>query len=231
VNFRAKLRHRLWVVVLFTVPILAHAGVSDADLENQYGNKVLTMRGSYPGASLHFDPDGRPTGTVAPGAWTVDAQLRVERISLRDGVVHIRGQRLFLFYDPETRQLRDVGTVKKGDKASEYFRPKIDEWDTKTGETEITVECGKAQPEMADVIKAMNAVFVAPDEPLTAAVPDFWRAWLEANIARVGRGVSLTAAVPDFRRAWLEANIARNCKSWPGCVASTRDLRARPCSW
>lgn len=233
-NFRGKLCHRLEVIVLLTVPILGHASVSDADLENQYSNKVLTMRGFYTGVSLHFDADGKPTGTVAPGAWTVDGQLRVEKISLKDGVVHIRGQRLFLFYDPETRQLRDVGTVKKGDKASKYFRSKVDKWDTKTGKTEIEVECGKAEPEMADVIKAMNAVFAAPDEPLTAAAPDFWRAWLErkqestrqvvnpttqeANVAKVGGGVSAPHAKwapdPEYSEVARQAGYQATSVLW-----------------
>jgi TonB family protein len=250
-NFRGKLRHLLQLVVLLTVPILGRTSASTAELENQYGNKVLTMRGAYPGASLQFDPDGKPMGTVAPGAWTVDAQLRVEKISLKDGVLHIRGQRLFLFYDTETRQLRDVGAVKKDDKASKYFRTKIDKWDSKMGKTAIEVECGKAQPEMADVIKAMNAVFVAPDEPPAAAVPDFWRAWLErkqestrqivnpttqeANVARVGRGVSPPHATyapdPEYSEVARQAKYQATTVLWlvVGADGMPRNIRiSRP---
>jgi hypothetical protein len=105
--------------------------------------------------------------------------LRVQKIFLKNGLVHIRGQRLFLSYDSESRHLRDVGTLTKGDKASKDFRKKIGDWEAKTGKTEIEVECREPQTEMADVMKAMNAVFLSPDEQLIDVLPDFWKAWLD----------------------------------------------------
>jgi TonB family protein len=196
-NLLEQLRHPLVALLLFAVPILACGSVSDADLQSEYGGKVLTLRQFYPGGQLHFDASGKLSSTVAPGAWTVDGQLRVQKISLKHGLVHIQGQRLFLFYDSESKHLRDVGTLTKGDKASKYFRKKIGDWEAKTGKTEIEVECGEPQTEMADVMKAMNAVFLSPDEQLTDVVPDFWKAWLDpkgqpkievANAAGDGEG-------------------------------------------
>lgn len=170
--------HRFGAVLLLVAPIAAYGGVSNADLQNEYGNKVLTLRQFYPGTQLHFDPAGKVAGVAVPGAWTVDGQLRVQDVFLKDGAVHIRGQRLFLFFDKENRQLRDVSTVTKNEKASKYFRKKIGNWAKSKGKVEIEVESGSTQPEMADVVRAMNAVFVSPTEPLTDAVPDFWKTWL-----------------------------------------------------
>jgi TonB family protein len=83
---------------------------------------------------------------------------------------------LVLFFDPENKQLRDVGSVTKTDNARKLFRKR---WAAKQGKTEIEVECGVAQPEMADLTKAMNAVFLAPGEALAGVVPYFWKRYLE----------------------------------------------------
>jgi len=220
---------------LFAVPILAYGSVSDADLQQEYANKILTLRQFYPGSQLHFDAAGKLASTVAPGAWTVDGQLRVRTISLKDSVVHIRGQRLFFFYDLEAKQLRDVGTLTKQDKASKYFGKKIADWEAKTGKIEVEVECDQPRPEMADVAKAMNAVFLSPDEKLTEVVPDFWRWWLESKdgskkgtsnwpdrgedeIRKVGGGVSPPRAVyapdPGYSESARQAKYQGTAVLW-----------------
>jgi TonB family protein len=172
---------RVAALFLCLVPVAANAGISDGDLEKEYGNNVLTLRLFYPGPHVHFDATGKADSTGRVGAWTLCGQLHVHKITLKDNVIHIQGQRLFLFYDPETHQLRDVGTITKKDPESKHFAKKIAEWAARTGKTEIEVESGSTQPEMADVTKAMNAVFLAPDEPLTNVVPIIWKRWLEAK--------------------------------------------------
>jgi hypothetical protein len=109
-------------VLFLGLAALAHGTVNSADLQKQYEGQVLTMRQFYPGKHLHFDAAGKVASAVTPGTWTVDGQVRVKDISLKDGVVHIQGQRLFLFFDPNSKQLRDVGSVTKTDKASSLFR-------------------------------------------------------------------------------------------------------------
>jgi TonB family protein len=163
--------------------------VNNADLQKQYEGQVLTLRQFYQGEHLHFDAAGKLAYPGMPGAWTVDGKVRVKDISLKDGVVHIRAQRLFLFFDPETKQLRDVGSVTKTDSASNLFREKVDEWAAKQGKIEIEVECGVTQPEMADLTKAMNAVFLAPGESLAGVLPDLWKGYDAGNyLDPKGRG-------------------------------------------
>jgi TonB family protein len=224
-NLRDHLLYRVGAVLLLVVPIAAYGSVSDADLEKEYGNKILTLRQFQPGSHLHFDNTGNPAGKVASSAWTVDGQLRVQHISLKDGVVHIQGQRLFYFYDLETKRLQDVSAVTKNDKFSKHFK----KWATKAGKTEIDVACGEPQPGMPDVIKTMNTVFLSPDEPLTDVVPDYWKTWLEAHGEKggtanptgygqgegqhVGGSVSAPRAIyapdPEYseaaRQAWYQA--------------------------
>ena len=202
-NFNEHPCHRLGAVLFFGLATLAHGSVNSADLQKQYGGQILTLRQFYPGKRLHFDAAGKLASAVGPGAWTVDGQVRVKDISLKDGVVHIQGQRLVLFFDPESKQLRDVSSVTKTDNARKLFRGKVDGWAAKEGKTEIEVECGVAEPEMADLTKAMNAVFLAPGETLAGVAPEFWKSYLEPKTLvspaplpkiegehRVGGGVS-----------------------------------------
>jgi TonB family protein len=212
-NFIKHFRRRSGAILLFGLTILAHGSVNDAELQKQYQGQVLTLRQFYPGKHLHFDTTGKLVSAVAPGAWTVDGRVRVQDISLKDGVLHIRGQRLFLFFDPGSKQLRDVGTVRKTDSAKSLFRKKgLDEWAAKEGKTEIEVDCSVTEPEMEDLTKAMNAVFLAPGETFAEVVPDFWKGYLEPKTPvspvptpnkegafRVGGGVSAPRATyhPD----------------------------------
>jgi TonB family protein len=190
-NFGKGLCHRFGAILLFGLTMLAHGSVSDADLQKQYGGKVLTLRRFYPGKFLHFDAAGqlhflhfdgadKPDSTVTPGAWTVNGQVRVQTIYLKDGVIHIWGQRLFLFFDPEEKQLRALDSVTKTEPISKLFREKVGDWAAQEGKIEIAVECGVAHPEMSDLTKVMNAVFLAPGETLASwvLVPDFWNSYL-----------------------------------------------------
>jgi TonB family protein len=179
-NLGRRLCRWFGAILVIGWAILANGSVNDTDLRTQYGGQILTLRQFYPGEHLHFDAAGKLSTTINSGAWTVYGQVHVQDIFLKDGLVHIRGQRLFLFFDPETKQLRDAGSVPKDDKAKKLFqKKKLDEWAEQKGKIEIEVECGVAQPEMADLIKVLNAVFLAPGEALTRVVPDFWKNYLE----------------------------------------------------
>lgn len=172
----------VFVLLLFGSGPCAAARVSNDDLQKEYGDKVLTLRHFYSGDRLHFDATGRRPMASESGAWTLYGQVRVESISLDGSVIRIHAQRMLLFFDPETKQLRDMHSTPKGDATSKLFdRKKVDKLAKR--KTEIEVACGVPQPEMADAIKAMNSVFLAPDEPLSGVVPDFWKRWLEPKSA------------------------------------------------
>ena len=84
----------------------------------------------------------------------MDGHVRVKTISLKDGGVHIRGQRSFLFFDPEEKQLRALGSVTKTENVSKRFREKVGDWAAKEGKIDDEQPC-----------------FCDPDEePVAAAV-------------------------------------------------------------
>jgi TonB family protein len=146
--------------------MVAFAGVSNADLQREYGDKVLTIRQFYPGLHLRFDSSGNILGKASPGAWTIDRMVRVENVSVSKDGLRIRGQRLFLIHDPATNQMRDVRTFTKAD------------WFNTYSKLEIDIESGQAPLEMTDVERLMRLVFLSPDEKLVDAVPDYWKDWL-----------------------------------------------------
>jgi len=185
-NLSKHICHWFGAILLFGLTILAHGSVNNADLQKQYEGQVLTLRQFYPGEHLHFDAAGKLANAGTPGAWTVYGKVWVKDISLKHGVVHIQGQRLFLFFDPETKQLRDVGSVTKTDSARTLFRggEKVVEWAAKLGKIEIEVECGVTQPEMADLTHAMNAVFLAPGEGMAGVLPDLWKGYKREELPR-----------------------------------------------
>ena len=220
-NFNQQIRSWLAAILLFGVPILAHGSVSDAELQKEYEGKVLTLRQPYPGDHLHFDAAGKLAGSGSPGAWTVDGQLRVKHIFLKDSVIHIQGQRLFIFFDQETKQLRELGSLTEVELAKQFSQPdkkkqrssikKFEQWLVSAGKTETEVECDAQQPVIADLTRVMNTVFLAPEEPLANAVPEFWKGYVTPKqdrgaalheqdlIPRVGNGISIPHAtyMPD----------------------------------
>ncbi|MGA7463053.1 MAG: energy transducer TonB [Candidatus Korobacteraceae bacterium] len=190
-RLRRKLLHGFALIALI-LPAAAYDKTSDQDLQNEYGGKVLTLRQRYWGQQLHFDAGGNFVGSGETGPWTVAGQVRVRDIAVKNGKLRIRGQRLFLFYDPASKSLRDAGTLPKGDPARKRFRDKMDDWVANQGKVEIDVETGESDPTPADETRAMNAVFLAPGEVLSDAVPVFWKKWLESQGAS-----SNTTAKPD----------------------------------
>jgi TonB family protein len=183
---------------LALAPLFARATVSDADLQKEYGDKVLTFRQFYPGAHLHFDSSGKLAGNNLPGAWTTDGMLRVEKISLVNGALRIRGQRLFLFYDTGTKQMRDIRSIEKAT------------WVRDHSKVEIEIESA-AQLEMMDVTKLMNLVFLSPDEKLLDIVPEYWKRWLrqgEAYKPPVANVANAKAETDDAKPAALKVGGA-----------------------
>lgn len=179
-----KLRHELLhgiALIALILPAAVYDKITEQDLQSEYGGKVLTLRHRYWGPQLRFNASGNFVGSGDTGPWTLAGQVRVRDIALKNGVLRIRGQRLFLFYDPDSKSLQDAGSLAKGDPAKKLFRTNIDEWAAKEGKVEIELQTGEAEPTMADVIRSMNAVFLVPGEALTDAVPVFWKKWLERN--------------------------------------------------
>jgi TonB family protein len=122
---------------------------------------------------------------------------------------------VWLFFDTDSKPLRDVGLLPKYDPAMKRFNTKnVDERAAEEGRIEIELECGETHPNQADLVNAMNAVFLALGEALPEVVPDFWHSYLsepklglrersarqlsvEEGVSRASGGLSLP--VPSYQ--------------------------------
>jgi TonB family protein len=176
---------KLAAFVILVAPVISYSLVTDAELQSKYGDKVLTLRQFYSGDRLHFDATGKLLGSNNKGPWTINGEITAKQISFHDGAVHIRGQRQFLFYDPEKKTLRDVASITKQDTAHKLFKTKkLNDWIGDEANVDIEIECGQS-PELADAAYALNQVFLSEDEPLKNVLPDFWAGWAPGGPVKV----------------------------------------------
>jgi TonB family protein len=199
----------LLTFLLGAAPRLLFATVSNADLQKEYGDKVLTLRHFYSGEHLRFDCSGKLIGSAPLGIWSVEGQIRVNRISLTEGAFHIYGARVFSFYDDQTKQMRDVASVSKAEAKRMHLRKDVAQWAVHD-KVQVDIECSQALANLPEAAQIINTVFLTPHDKLSDFVPSFWKWWLDQNtdtqlknpygaIARVGAGVKPPRAIsaPD----------------------------------
>jgi TonB family protein len=153
------------------------------NLESDYVNKVLTLRRFYTGNHLSFGADGTLIGLEATGPWTLDGQLRVQRIELRGQSLDIQGRRLSLVFDKKGKPSRDVVELIDESESNPDERRKMEEpFLNRTVEIEIAL--GPGETIEAEIESAMDAVFVKPSESMAELVPDCWREYFEKSEGR-----------------------------------------------
>lgn len=182
----------LLLAVLLTS--LAWAGDDvEAQLNANYLNRVLTLRHFYQGDHLAYQFDGALIGIGTVGSWTVDGQIVVTTIAVRDHALRIRGRRVFLVFDAKANPYRDVlnsleeSNTPDREKLAEFFRKK---------EVEIEIGLPSEKPDLIEATTAMNAVFLTPGEAMAGIVPDFWRDYFDQQ---EGRPRSVRYSGPVFR--------------------------------
>jgi TonB family protein len=180
----ATLRGLALVVTLFC-PFSALAGDDvEEQLKTEYVGKVLTLRHFYKGDHLVFQSDGSLIGLAEVGPWTVDSQIEVKKITVRDRGLQIRGRRVFLVFDARPKLLSDSGTKPYRDvteslqESGAPDRDKLEEY-FKAREVDIQIGLATEKPSLNEASSAMNAVFLAPGEAIHDFVPDFWRDYFD----------------------------------------------------
>jgi TonB family protein len=185
-------RFLILVVLLVLSELNALSVSANGDVEKQlkaeYQGKVLTLRHFYSGEHLRFGPDGNLIGEAKIGSWTVDGQLLVKNIHLRGRILNIEGRRLSLFFDPDTKQFRDVSDVREGDQAAKLFTTLRDRGSPRQlaqqQHVEIEIELASETPDSKEISLATNTIFLAPPESLADVVPSFWRSFFARQEGR-----------------------------------------------
>ncbi len=160
------------------LPPSAQASEIEEQLKAEYQNKVLTLRHFYEGSKLHFDSKGQIMGDATTGPWTVDGQINIKEIRLRDRLLELKGQRVFLFFDPTANRMKDAIGIAAGDPLSKEFR----QFGSKTwrkvekgADVEVDVALASTPQDEKEVASAINAVFLSPEDDLAELVPEAWK--------------------------------------------------------
>lgn len=165
------------VLCIFVISLPAWAGDNlEEQMRTEYQNKVLTQRHFYGGDHLVYRFDGSLIDEAKVGPWTVDGQISVLDVEVREQALHIHGRRVFLVFDSKAKPYRDVLDLLK-----ESDDPNRDEEEKfyRSQEVEIDIGLPSNSPDLSEATTAMNAVFLAPGESMAAIVPSFWRDYLE----------------------------------------------------
>lgn len=168
----------LLLCILTAAPFASASDDVEGQLKSDYLDKVLTLRHFYKGDHLVFQSDGTLIGVAEVGPWTVDGQIAVTDIRVRDHALKIRGRRVFLVFDAKAKPYRDVLSLLEESNAPD--REKLKKSFQKQ-EAEIDIGLNSQEPDLNEATTAMGAVFLTPGESMADIVPSFWRDYFEQH--------------------------------------------------
>jgi TonB family protein len=233
----------IFVVLLSGLSMWADGRQVEKQLKSEYAGKILTLRHFYHGDHLKFHSDGSLATDANEGPWTVDGQIAVEEIRLHDGLLEIKGRRIYVIFDPKSKP-QDALTILGNYKGED--RKDVEKLLRKESAVKIEVELLSTTPGSDEAFSALRAVFAVPGESLMEVVPEYWRKYfaeLEGHpdnssntteklyLVRPGNGVSAPHPTFDPEPEYSEA--ARQLKYQGTVVLSlvvdpagtTRDLQ------
>lgn len=145
-----------------------HAGAEDvqAALNSTYNNKIYILRHPTIKDFQHYDANGNLLTAGPEGPWTVYGGLMIKNVELTPALLRLNGSRLLYGYEVAKKNLRPV---------------KAKAWDKIT----VTVEVELSHPlTTSDEANALlNRIFTFNETELVAAVPEYWRSFLQKQIS------------------------------------------------
>jgi len=97
--FRLGLRRISFLAFLFACTSYSNSQDTksiEADLRQNYEQKILSLRKPYFGKALRFDSTGNLTNQAMPGPWSTCGLLQVEKIKVNREGVEVDGKRVIL---------------------------------------------------------------------------------------------------------------------------------------
>ncbi len=162
----------LRAILLFLATCLflaaTHAGAEDlrSVLNSTYNDKIYILRHPTIKDFQHYDANGNLLTAGTEGPWTVYGGLMIKNVELTPVLLRVSGSRLLYGYEVAKKNLRPV---------------KAKAWDKIT----VTVEIELSHPlttsdEASDLL---NRIFTFNETELVAAVPEYWRSFLQKQIS------------------------------------------------
>lgn len=148
-------------------------GGIEQQLKSDYAGKVLTLRHFYCGDHLRFHSDGALNGDAPVGPWTLDGQIAVEEVHLRNGLVVIKARRIYRIFDTQLKPQDELTTID-----NYYGKLREDLENTlRSLKAEIEIELPSGKPDQKDISSVIHAVFLTDSESMMEVAPTFWRAY------------------------------------------------------
>jgi len=181
------MKHLLYLLALAvaflaaSLACLAQTNDLEKAAQAEYVGKVLTLRQFYEGSHLRFSADGHLVGRGKTGSWTTDGQIEIDNVHLTDQRLQLKGRRRRLVFDSASEEPRDVLGISASDPLRRSFREfGSRSWRdfVKSANVEVELELASALRDESAITRAMNAVFLAPQDKLADFVATFWRDFL-----------------------------------------------------
>ncbi|MBV9086979.1 MAG: energy transducer TonB [Acidobacteriaceae bacterium] len=146
------------VILLLTLPVVAQSSTEiEAHLRRDYLGQQMLIRGFYGGAHLHYEADGKVIEGGPSLSWTLSA-MRIESLVLHDHELLLGGKRIALVYDRE--------------------HEKFISYKQTLGDIEVSV-ASDTPMQQAQLVQALDRVFISQKEKLAELAPPHWRTILE----------------------------------------------------
>jgi TonB family protein len=156
----------------------ARADSLEEQFKSDYVGKTMTLRHFYSGEHLRFHSDGTLQGEAPTSPWTLDGQIEVEAIHLRDGLVVISGRRIRLIFNAQGNSEDELTTI---DNYQGKSREKLEKM-LRNLKVEIEIELPREKPD--DIASVIQAVFLAKSESMMDIVPAWWQAYFAKREGR-----------------------------------------------
>lgn len=131
-------------------------------LKQQCEGKILVLRHPLQGNSQEYDSDGKVRKGGAEGPWTLFGRLKVDEVELSAGKLLLKGRRVDYKLDPSVHQLAP-------------FPNKI--------RVTVQISLNQLPQNLAEADDVLGRVFALTKKDVLDSAPEFWREYLDRNIA------------------------------------------------
>lgn len=134
----------------------------ESSLKQQCEGKILVLRHPLQGNSQEYDSAGKVRKGGAEGSWTLYGRLKVDEVGLSSDKLLLKGHRVDYKLDPSGHHLAP-------------FPNKI--------RVTVQISLNQLPQNLAEADEALGRVFALTKKDVLDSAPEFWRGYLDRNIA------------------------------------------------
>jgi TonB family protein len=155
-----------FAICLFLTATPASAEDVQSVLNSTHKSRIYILRHPIAKDWQRYDGEGNLLTAAPEGPWTVYGGVEIANVELTPALLRVTGNRLLYGYQVSQKNLRPV-------KAKAWHK------------TIVTIECALSSPlTTSDEANALlNRIFTFNETELVAAVPEYWRSFLQKQIS------------------------------------------------